>query len=251
MVLRPPNKTRWGKLQQEKNQNPTFSFTLIDRIRYSTRNKSLNPEFQVLWFSLSPLSFPPSSSLFLYFPLSFLSLILSEQKDDVFYIKRKPRKKTALPDWSAPPPHRRPTNSMKLLLTTSSFPRVGPRIYPDSFQHHLVLLYDDTIHFPSFHFYLCYSYPKFFLFSLPYQCCILISAQSTKGPIMWNHKQSPLSTSHPTPPQSFNYTHFGHRLHSELQPFIYIFIFPTSTPQVLGRGRVEVHYLFQSVVYMA
>lgn len=133
---------------------------------------------------------------------------------------------------------------MKLLLTTSSFPRVGPRIYPDSFQHHLVLLYDGTIHSPSFHFYLCYSCPEFFsIFStlsilypnisskchpllceiisnLPYLCPTLCHPKASIIPI--------LDTDY-----ILNYSHLF--THSASLPLHH---------RVLGGGSGELHYLF-------
>ena len=127
--LHPQTTQEWGKLQQT-----TSSFTLRDRVRYTTRNKvsTQNSGALVLSFSLPP-SHPHSLYLSSFASLSLsLSLILSEQRDDIFYIKIKPRRKQLCLVGQLPP-QRRPTNSMKLLLTTSSFPRVGPRIYPDSF----------------------------------------------------------------------------------------------------------------------
>ena len=198
-------------------------YTLRGRNKVSTQNSGA----LVLSLSLFLPSFFPSSPLLSLF--TSLCLILSEQRDDTFYIKGKPRRKQ-LCLVGPLPPQRHPTNPMKLLLTTSSFPRVGPRISPDSFQHHLVLLYDGTIHSPSFRFYLCHSCPKFFpIFST---LSILYPNISSKYHPLLCEIISNLPYLRPTlchPKASI--IPILDTLHSELQPFIYIFIFPTSTPQ--------------------
>ena len=176
------------------------------------------------------LSFSLPSSLPHPFYLSLLpSLSYSQSKGMTHFTLRENQEENSFA-WLVRSPHR------GILQTPWNF--FWPRLHfpelalesPDSFQHHLVLLYDGTIHPPSFHFYLCYSCPKFF--SIFSTLSILYPNISSKYHPLLCEIISNLPYLHPTlchPKASI--TPILDTLHSELQPFIYIFIFPTSTPQ--------------------
>ena len=200
----------------------------------------------MLWFSLSFSSLLPSlTPLSLpLLPSLFPSLSYSQSKRMTYFTLRKNQEENSFA-WLISSPHRGALQTpWNFLWPHLHFPELALESTLILFQHHLVLLYDDTIHFPSFHFYLCYSCPKFFSIcstlsilhlniSSKYQAllCEIISNLPYLRPILCHSKASIipiLDTDY-----ILNYSH--------------LFTYSSSLPlhyRVLGRGRVELHYLF-------